>query len=74
MSFIQLISMTANKNNKDLKQSTIQSILPMSDYILVYPAIQESSSLVFNFGFLVLCLCVMIFLIWGGFYINSVEN
>ena len=46
----------------------------MSDYILVYPVIKESSSLVFNFGFLILTLLVLIFLYLGGFYIYTNTN
>jgi len=46
----------------------------MSDYILVSPAIKESSSLVFNFGFLILSLFVLIFLYLGGFSIYTNTN
>ena len=61
--------MTANNANKDLQISMISSILPFTDYILLYPAILSQTSSIFNFGLLGISIVILIFLIWGIFFV-----
>lgn len=66
--------MTANSYNRDLMASAVKSALSFADYILVYPAIKENSTHVFNFGFMILSLIIIVFLYWGIYFVYKAEN
>lgn len=66
--------MTANSFNRDLKDSLVKPALPFADYILVYPALKENSSHVFNFGFMAISFIILLFLFWGIYFVYKAEN
>lgn len=52
----------------------ISSMLILSDYFAIFPAIQSGEGVVFNVGFLLLSFGILLFLVIGGFYIHYQEN
>jgi hypothetical protein len=49
-------------------------MLSLCDYVLIYPAIVESGSDIFNIGILILGLLILTFLSLGAVYIYNAEN
>ena len=66
--------MTTNKNNHDLDKSFVSSQLQLTDYVLIYPALMTYSALVYNFLFSVFFLSILLFLIWGIYFIANAKN